>query len=108
MPPPHATASAALADALRQQALLLRRLRRHDEAAAAWTRLLALPHCPPGFAREAAQALAIHHEHRLRDPRTARALAMRSLAQTARTPSWQRAVAHRLARLDRKLGREVE
>jgi uncharacterized protein YprB with RNaseH-like and TPR domain len=101
--PPQPPAGPAAAAALRAYAVLSRRLRRHEEAAAAWRRLLELRSCPPQLAREAAQALAVHHEHRLRDPYTARALARRSLAQPA-GPAWRQAIQHRIARLDRKIG----
>jgi hypothetical protein len=59
-------------------------------------------------AREATEALAVHHEHRLRDLGAARSFALRGLDEdvtpeaTARS-SWSRAVHHRLARLDRKM-----
>jgi len=94
---------AARVDALRAAAVLLRRLRRFDEAARVWRDLLAAPQCPPAYAREANEALAVHHEHRIRDLQTARAFAVRSLTLPA-TPSRQHALRHRLARLDRKLG----
>ena len=64
--------------------------------------LAALPDCPPHVHREAIEALAIHHEHRLRDPRTARAFAIRSLPLQGSSTRRQ-ALQHRLARLDRKL-----
>jgi len=94
---------AARVDALRAAAVLLRRLRRFDEAARVWRDLLAASQCPPAYAREANEALAVHHEHRIRDLQTARAFAVRSLTLPA-TPSRQHAIRHRLARLDRKLG----
>jgi hypothetical protein len=52
---------------------------------------------------EAAEALAIHHEHRRRDLETARAYALQSLGGQTR-PSWSHAVRHRLARLEKKIG----
>jgi uncharacterized protein YprB with RNaseH-like and TPR domain len=91
------------AEALRAYAVLLRRERRHAEAAAAWQQIVALRQSPAHILREAAEALAIHHEHRLRDPRTARGFAMRSL-QLHDSTVRARALQHRLARLDRKLG----
>jgi uncharacterized protein len=91
-------------DALRAAAVLLRRMRRFEEAARLWRDLLAAPQCPPAYAREASEALAVHHEHRVRDLQTARAFAARSLTLQA-TPVRQHAIEHRLARLDRKLGR---
>jgi uncharacterized protein YprB with RNaseH-like and TPR domain len=92
------------AEALRASAVLLRRLRRHEAAADTWQRLLELPDCPLRFEREAAEALAVHHEHRLRNPLSARGLALRSLDIDA-TSARREATAHRLARLDRKLAR---
>ena len=93
----------ARAEALRACALLLRRNRRHDEAAAAWRRLLELRGAPAGMTREATDALAVHHEHRLRDPLSARTFALQSMKLT-QTVARREAVQHRLARLDRKLG----
>jgi uncharacterized protein len=95
--------TATRADALRAYAALSRRERRYEQAAAAWRRILDLRRCPPQIVREATDALAVHHEHRLRDPRSARSFALQSLTLTA-TPSRQQAVQHRLARLNRKLG----
>jgi uncharacterized protein len=90
------------AEAIHAYAALCRRERRHAEAAGAWRRLLELKRCPPRLVRSAAEALAVHHEHRLRDPRTARAFALRS-APLQVSSSRQQALQHRLARLDRKL-----
>jgi uncharacterized protein YprB with RNaseH-like and TPR domain len=89
-------------EAFRSLAAICRRQRHFVDAAEAWRRLLDERRCPPHIAREATEALAIHHEHRLRDPRHARDYALQSL-QLAATVSRQRAVHHRLARLDRKL-----
>ena len=90
-------------EGLRRLALACRRQRLHGDAAAAWQRLVDLQGCPPHLAREAAEALAVHHEHRVRDLPRARSYAVRSLAYEhghgART-----ALQYRLARLDRKLG----
>jgi len=91
------------ADALRSLAVLARRNRQYDDAAAAWQRLLDVRRCPLHLRREATEALAVHHEHRLRDLATARRFALEALqleVSRARTD----AVRHRLARLDRKLG----
>ena len=90
------------AEAMHGYAALCRRERRYAEAAGAWRRLLELRRCPPRLVRSAAEALAVHHEHRLRDPRTARSFALRS-APLQSSSSRQRALQHRLARLDRKL-----
>jgi uncharacterized protein YprB with RNaseH-like and TPR domain len=96
-------AVAARAEALRAFAVLARRGRRYEESAAAWRRLLTLRRCPPAIAREATEALAVHHEHRARDLREARRFAVQAL-QFNISLSRQQAVHHRLARLDRKLG----
>jgi hypothetical protein len=90
-------------EALRATAIMLRRLRRYEEAAAAWRDLLAAPECSPAYAREASEALAVHHEHRERDLAAARDFALQSLSMHG-TPARQQAARHRLARLDRKLG----
>ncbi len=97
------TASAAiLIDALRSLALLLRRQRRFGDAAARWQQVLTVPNCPLSVVREAMEALAIHHEHRVRDLVEARALVLRSLELDGQV-GWGDAVRHRLARIERKL-----
>jgi uncharacterized protein len=88
--------------ALRALAVLSRRARRYAEAAEYWRQLLEVPGCPPHVAREATEALAIHHEHRLRDFAAARMFALRSLGTQA-GKTWGDAVRHRVARIDRKL-----
>jgi uncharacterized protein YprB with RNaseH-like and TPR domain len=92
----------ARADALRGYAIVCRRQRRFADAAAAWGRLVESKACPPHVYREATEALAVYHEHRLRDPHGARAFAVRSLPLQS-TPSRAQAIQHRLARLDRKI-----
>jgi len=92
------------AEALYAHALLLRRTRRYAAAADVWQRLLDVGDSPPRLVREAAEALAVHHEHRLRSLLSARSLAMRSLQFDA-TVTRREAIQHRLARLDRKLAR---
>jgi len=89
-------------ESLRALALTHRRARQYAAAASCWRRLLATPGCPPPVAREATEALAVHHEHRDRDLEAAKAFALQSLEVDAQ-PAWTRAVQHRLARLDRKL-----
>jgi len=89
-------------DALRAYAVLCRRARHHDEAAHAWHELLELPACPAHVAREAREALAVHCEHRLRDFKAARRLAIESLQYEPSVARTQ-AIQHRVARLDRKL-----
>jgi hypothetical protein len=91
------------AEALRAYGVLCRRERRYLDAADAWRRVLALRGCPVRIAREATEALAVHHEHRLRDLRAARQFAVQALQFHAGTTRVQ-AVHHRLARIDRKLG----
>ena len=90
-------------DALRATAVLHRRLRRYEEAVAAWRELLGMRDCPAGYVREAMEALAVHHEHRARDLEAARRFALQSLRLQA-TAARQDAVKYRLARIDRKLG----
>jgi uncharacterized protein YprB with RNaseH-like and TPR domain len=92
------------AEALRGYAVLSRRQRLYEEAAAAWRRILELRGCPSGIRREATEALAVHHEHRLHDPCAARTFAVQAMT-LPQTPARREAVQHRLARLDRKLGR---
>ncbi len=94
------------ADAWRSYAVLSRRERRFQDAAEGWRRILELRGCPPAILREASEALAIHHEHRLRDLEAARTFALQSMRFNA-TRSRQEATQHRLARLDRKLGGSV-
>ena len=98
-----AAAGVTRVEALRAAAIMLRRLRRYQEAAGAWRDLLAAPECSPPYAREATEALAVHHEHRARDLEMARNFAVQSLSLHG-TPARQQATRHRLARLDRKLG----
>jgi len=90
------------AEALRAFALLSRRERRFQDAAAAWQQIVEMRRCPPAIVREAMEALAIHHEHRVRDPHAARTFALQCLYMQS-TPTRRDAVNHRLARLDRKL-----
>jgi uncharacterized protein YprB with RNaseH-like and TPR domain len=89
-------------EAWRAYAVLSRRERQFTDAAHGWRRLLAVPGCPPALRREASEALAVHHEHRLRDLQAARAFALQSLNVSA-TRARQEATEYRLARLDRKL-----
>jgi uncharacterized protein len=90
-------------NALKSLALLCRRSRRYDDAAAYWCQLLDVPACPSHLAREASEALAIHHEHRARDLPAARAFALRSL--DAHKPAWNQAVQYRLARIEKKINK---
>lgn len=97
-----APASDVRISALRALAVSARRARRFDEAAAYWRQMLEQRGCPGHAAREANEALAIHHEHRVRDLVTARSFAVRSLEHgiNART---SRAGEYRLNRIRRKL-----
>jgi uncharacterized protein YprB with RNaseH-like and TPR domain len=92
-------------DSLRSLAITLRRARQYADAAVCWRRLLDVPGCSPPAAREATEALAIHHEHRERDLAAAKAFALRSL-ETGNGPAWTNAARYRLARLERKLSYE--
>jgi uncharacterized protein YprB with RNaseH-like and TPR domain len=98
------TASEPAVEALRSLALSWRRARRHAEAARCWQRLLDVPGCPAHVAREANEALAIHHEHRARDLCTAKTFALRTLEAAVVRQGWSEAARHRLARIERKLG----
>jgi len=100
---PQSAGDTTRAEALRAFAVLCRRVRRYAQAADAWRRLLEMHPCPPALAREASEALAVHHEHRARDLETARTFALRSLPLQS-TTARQEAIRYRLARLDRKIG----
>ena len=95
---------AVSAEALQRLARHFRSERRYPEAAEAWRRLLALRRPPARLAREATVALAVHHEHRVRDLVTARQFARRALEMEAH-PGRHQANAHRLRRLRRKMER---
>jgi hypothetical protein len=96
------TDAVTCAESWRAYAVLSRRQRRFEDAAAAWRQIVGLDGCPPAILRDASEALAVHHEHRLRDLQSARAFALQSLSFTA-TRSREAAAHYRLARLDRKL-----
>jgi hypothetical protein len=89
------------AEALHAYAVLCRRDRQYEEAAVAWQGLIETQ-CAPQFVREASEALAVHHEHRIRDLETARRFALQTLYLPS-TVLRRQAVEHRLARLNRKL-----
>jgi hypothetical protein len=91
-----------LAEALRAYAVVSRRLRQFDDAAAAWRRVLGLAICPRPVEREASEALAVHLEHRRRDLVSARDFAVR-LLRVDGSVTRRQAAEYRLARLDRKL-----
>ncbi len=101
-------------EALYRLALRHRRERRFEEAAAIWRQVLELTE-PRGVRRMtglaelrqfAAEALAIHHEHRDRDLESAREIALFALEEAA----GRRAdgVRHRLARIDRKIAKKTD
>jgi uncharacterized protein YprB with RNaseH-like and TPR domain len=93
--------------ALHALALSDRHARRYDEAADRWQALVDAPDCPPLVRRAAVEALAIHHEHRVRNLSAARAFALKGL-ESPGGPAWRKAVRRRLTRIDRKLERDVE
>jgi uncharacterized protein YprB with RNaseH-like and TPR domain len=90
------------AEALRRLAICRRRAGRMAEAAAAWQELVTVPGCPSLLRREAREALAVHHEHRSRDLRTARTFVLDVLAEGASSRTRESAE-YRLRRIERKL-----
>ena len=99
-----------LGETLYRLGLRLRRERRFGEAALIWRQALALTESRSvrrhlhlaALRRFAAEALAIHHEHRERDLESARELALFALEDS--DPRQADDVRHRLARLERKMG----
>jgi uncharacterized protein len=89
-------------EALRALAIACRGARLYDDAAASWRELAEMRGCPAAILREATEALAIHHEHRMRDLESAKGFALQSLGTDCGSP-WATAIRYRLARLDRKL-----
>ncbi len=89
--------------AARALARLLRRQRRYEEAAAAWHLLLQLGGRPQ-LLREAREALAIHHEHRVGQLEEARRHAVAGVEQAIGRGD-REDFSRRLARLERKLAR---
>jgi uncharacterized protein YprB with RNaseH-like and TPR domain len=99
-------------EALYRLGLHFRRSKRFDEAAACWRDLVSLT-APSAVRRRqgmaalrqfATEALAIHHEHRVRDLGSARELAQFALDESADARKLD-GLRHRLARLDRKLAK---
>lgn len=90
------------AEALYTWARLLRRARRYREAAEAWRRLVACRSARSVIRAEAHEALAVHYEHRDRDLGAAHEWASGAY-EVETTRHRQDAVAHRLARLQRKI-----
>lgn len=103
--PRRAALTAVRVAALHALAMCDRRARRYEDAAARWRAMLDCPDCPSRLAREATEALAIHHEHRVRDLQAARAFALRGL-ENGTGPAWRDAVGRRLTRIDRKMERD--
>jgi uncharacterized protein YprB with RNaseH-like and TPR domain len=104
------------AEALYRLALWHRRDRRFAEAAAIWRDVLELTE-PRGVRRMigmralrrfAAEALAVHHEHRDRDLGSARELALFALEEAEADGRVADGVRHRLARLDRKIAKKTD
>lgn len=96
------------AEALARIAAHHRRERRHAEAAEAWQQVFALTgesqstSRARALARDAAEALAVHHEHRARDLEGARQLAIAAL-RLERTRSGSASLKYRLKRIERKM-----
>ncbi len=85
-------------------AVLLGRLDRHAESAAAWQGVLDHARrygAPAAVEQRAVQALAIHHEHRARDLGEAHRYAERLSRQTSGRARHK--AAHRLGRIERKM-----
>jgi uncharacterized protein len=104
------------AEALYRLALWHRRERRFADAAAIWRDVLELTE-PRGVRRMiglralrrfAAEALAVHHEHRDRDLGSARELALFALEEAEADGRVADGVRHRLARLDRKIAKKTD
>jgi uncharacterized protein YprB with RNaseH-like and TPR domain len=100
------------AEALYRLAVRLRRDRRFADAASIWRELMDFTE-PRSMRRGllgdlrqvAVEALAIHHEHRVKDLAGARELALAFLEESGSRPD---KVHHRIARLDRKLARKAD
>jgi uncharacterized protein len=91
--------------AARSLARLLRRQRRFEEAAAAWRLVLQLGGRPQ-LLREAREALAIHHEHRVGQLDEAKRHAVAGVEQAIGRGEREQ-FSRRLARLERKMARAV-
>lgn len=92
-------------EALRRLAWIRRRHRRPHEAAQAWQELASLPRCAASLRREAAEALAIHHEHRSKNLDVAKQHALDLLSDPDANKT---RVRHRLDRLERKIARRED
>jgi hypothetical protein len=101
-------ALAVRAESLYRLALACRRQHRHSDAARYWQALIDLGRRPAGvFEREALRALAVHHEHRLKDTDGALNFARRAYA-VEYTAGRRREVQRRLTRLERRLANQAE
>jgi uncharacterized protein YprB with RNaseH-like and TPR domain len=101
-------------EALYRLGLRYRRSRRFADAAQCWRGILELTEPRTGrragaeiagLRQFAAEALAIHHEHRVRDFGAARELALFALDESSGSGPRADGMRHRLARLDRKIAR---
>jgi uncharacterized protein YprB with RNaseH-like and TPR domain len=92
-------------EALRRLAWIRRRNRRPHEAAQAWQELATLPRCAASLRREAAEALAIHHEHRSKNLDVAKQHVLELLSDPQSNMSRAR---YRLDRLERKIARRED
>jgi uncharacterized protein YprB with RNaseH-like and TPR domain len=100
-------------EALYRLGLRLRRARRFLEAADCWRSLLDLTESIHARRNQtmralrnfAAEALAIHHEHRDRDLSAARELALFALEEAEEHGTRTEGIRHRLSRLERKIAR---
>jgi uncharacterized protein YprB with RNaseH-like and TPR domain len=99
---PRGAFDATRIDALRALAFAWRRARRFEQAAECWHELLSIRGCPAAIRREAAEALAIHSEHRLRDFAAARAYVVDRFGEWPAGRKRQ-AIEYRLRRLERKI-----
>ena len=103
------------AEALYRLGLRCRRERRFPEAARWWQTLIAVTDVPAArrgsplavLRAFALEALAIHQEHRARDLKSARELALFALDDGGVEPRRAEGIRHRLARLDRKLAQKT-
>ncbi len=103
--------------ALARLATLRRRAGCYEEAAQAWEAVMVTASPDrrrwSALERRAAEALAIHHEHRARDPHAARRYAQllgtaTGVSGAVARPTVAADVRHRLARLDRKIEAAAE
>jgi hypothetical protein len=93
-------------DALRALALACRRARQHEQAARLWIELVETRGCPPADRARGDRGARDSHEHRVRDLVSAKRFALGSLAAlTGPRPSLAEAMRHRLARIERKMGK---